>query len=362
MHKSKLPLLTWFWAIYLVVHDKGGKPARALSDVLEINYRTALRLLRKIREAMRARDSNYPLSGLVEMDDPYFGGRKTGTDGRGTGKTKVAIALSTDEEGKPRHLRMKVIDKVSIQEIHRVAEECIAKGSTILSDGHVSYKQLSKMGYQNISKNYYKEDKDEFLKWLHTVISNAKTFVEGTYHGLGSEYLQTYLDEFCYERIIHYVKVVMRMSIIVGDHVTMKFSAINRQFINEHILKTINQSIKLEHGDTFLSFYFQKNDILIFTGNLIEVTDIVHMTYKQMVPDDFLNYFIDFKNDLPIRISRWAEQDGLEYIYKELIEALFFRRIYRIPNQNKELFWEWRSVGVKMKMDHDFTFCKLELI
>jgi hypothetical protein len=63
MHNSKLPLLTWFWAIYLVVHDKRGKSALALSDVLEINYRTALRLLRKIREAMRAQDANYQLSG-----------------------------------------------------------------------------------------------------------------------------------------------------------------------------------------------------------------------------------------------------------------------------------------------------------
>jgi transposase-like protein len=198
MHKTKLPLQTWFWAMYLVVHDKRGKSALALSDVLEVNYRTALRLLRKIREAMRAQDANYQLSGLVEMDDAYFGGRKAGTDGRGTGKVKVAIALSTDEKGRPRHLRMKVIEKVSIEEIHRVAVECIAKGSTILSDGHVSYKQLKNMGYQHISKNYYKEDKDEFLKWLHTVISNAKAFVEGTYHGLGSEYLQTYLNEFCY--------------------------------------------------------------------------------------------------------------------------------------------------------------------
>lgn len=198
MHKTKLPLQTWFWAMYLVVHDKRGKSALALSDVLEVNYRTALRLLRKIREAMRVQDANCQLSGIVEMDDAYFGGRKTGTDGRGTGKTKVAIALSTDEEGRPRHLRMKVIEKVSIQEIHRVVEECIAKGSTIFSDGHSSYKQLNTMGYKHISKNYYQEDKDEFLKWLHTVISNAKAFVEGTYHGLGSEYLQTYLDEFCY--------------------------------------------------------------------------------------------------------------------------------------------------------------------
>lgn len=148
---------------------------------------------------MKQRDANYQLSGLVEMDDAYFGGRKKGTDGRGTTKAKVAIALSTDDMGRPRHLRMQVISNVTIEEIHRVVEACIKKGWTILSDGHVSYKQLKTIGYQHISKNFYKEDENKFLKWLHTIISNAKAYIEGTtYHGLGTKYLQTYLDEFCY--------------------------------------------------------------------------------------------------------------------------------------------------------------------
>jgi len=51
MHKSKLSLTTWVWAIYLVAHDKRGKSALSLSQILDINYRTALRLLRKIRVA-----------------------------------------------------------------------------------------------------------------------------------------------------------------------------------------------------------------------------------------------------------------------------------------------------------------------
>jgi transposase-like protein len=198
MHKTKLPLLKWFWAIYLVVHDKRGRSALSLADLLEVNYRTAWRMLHKIRRAMSEQDANYQLSGFVEMDDAYFGSPKKGKDGRGTTKAKVAVALSTDEEGRPRFLRMQVIDKVTIEEIHRVAKSCIAKGSTILSDGHSSYKQLKNIGYQHISKTYYKEDNEEFLKWLHTIISNAKAFVDGTYHGLGQKHLQAYLDEFCY--------------------------------------------------------------------------------------------------------------------------------------------------------------------
>ncbi len=43
----------------------------------------------------------------------------------------------------------------------------------------------------------HKEDPDH-LKWLHTIISNVKAFIGGTYHGLDKKHLQPYLGEFCY--------------------------------------------------------------------------------------------------------------------------------------------------------------------
>lgn len=197
MHKSKLSLLTWFWAIYLVAHDKRGRSALSIAQLLELNYRTAWRLLHKIRCAMSERDANYQLAGIVEMDDAYFGSPRPGTDGRGTTKTKVVVSLATDEQGNPRLARMHVIDQVTIAEINRVAQDCIVKGSTIVSDGHRSYNHLKELGYKHMSKVYYRAGTD-FLKWVHTIISNAKAYIDGTYHGLDATYLQAYLDEFCY--------------------------------------------------------------------------------------------------------------------------------------------------------------------
>jgi transposase-like protein len=198
MHKTKLSLTTWFWAIYLVAHDKRGKSALSLSVVLGLNYRTALRLMRKIREAMKERDSIYKLSGTVEMDDAYFGAPRKGKGGRGTDKSKAVIALSKDQLNHPAYLRIEMIDQVSIKEITRVAQSCVKPGSHIVSDGHRSYKPLSKAGYTHAARSYYKEDKEEFLKMLHNIIGNVKAFIQGTYHGLGSKYLQSYFDEFCF--------------------------------------------------------------------------------------------------------------------------------------------------------------------
>lgn len=198
MHKTKQPLLVWFWAIYLVAHDKRGRSALSLAQVLNLNYRTAWRLLHKIRSAMAERDGHYRLAGLVEMDDAYFGAPKSGTNGRGTTRQSVAIALQTDADGKPQYARMKVIGRVTIAEIHRVAQEVVASGATIISDGHTSYKRLPELGYQHVSQDFNKSDPEVFLKWVHVLIANTKAYIDGTYHGLGTRLMQSYLDEFCY--------------------------------------------------------------------------------------------------------------------------------------------------------------------
>ena len=147
---------------------------------------------------MKEHDSHYLLSGVVEMDDAYFGSPRKGKDGRGTDKAKAVIALFKDAKNHPAYLRIEVIDAVTIVEINRVTFACVEPGSKIVSDGHSSYKSLASKGYIHEPKVYYKEDKDEFLKMLHNIIGNAKAYIQGTYHGLGSKHLQSYFDEFCF--------------------------------------------------------------------------------------------------------------------------------------------------------------------
>jgi hypothetical protein len=133
-----------------------------------------------------------------EMDDACFGAPRKGKDGRGSDKSKAIIALSKDEHNRPSFLSIKVIDQVSIEEVQRVTKSSVKPGSKIVSDGHRSYKHVTEIGYAHDAKPYYKEDKEEFLKMLHTVISNVKAYIQGTYHGLGSKHLQSYFDEYCF--------------------------------------------------------------------------------------------------------------------------------------------------------------------
>jgi hypothetical protein len=66
MEKTRTDLIKWFLAIFIIAHDKRGVSATRLSEELEVTYKTAWLMLHKIRQAMRNRDANYTLAGIVE--------------------------------------------------------------------------------------------------------------------------------------------------------------------------------------------------------------------------------------------------------------------------------------------------------
>lgn len=197
MHRTHLPLTTWFWAIFLMGTDKRGISAVNLSEKLDICYESAWCLLRRIRAVMAEKDADYMLSGIVEFDDTYFGATSEGGKrGRGTAKTSVLVALSKDEKGKPQFLKMQVVADLKSATIGDFAMGNIRPGATIRSDAFGSYRKPLGENYDHQFEVYRSDS--EMLKWLHTIIGNAKAFVNGTFHGLAAGGLQRYLDEFCY--------------------------------------------------------------------------------------------------------------------------------------------------------------------
>lgn len=183
----------------MVSTDKRGHSALALRKELGIGYKAAWYLLHRIRISMMERDWDYMLSGIVEIDDAFFGAPKEGGKrGRGTAKAKVIAGLSVSEEGHPRFLKMEVANDLKSDSIVAFAEANIEAGSTISSDAYSSYKQLSCEGYDHKPQIFNPKADKEHLKWLHVIVSNAKAFINGTFHGLDGKYLQLYLSEFCY--------------------------------------------------------------------------------------------------------------------------------------------------------------------
>src|SRR4051812_49394389 len=73
-HKSSTSLHLWFYAMYLMTSTRCGISAKQLEREIGVNYKTALRMLQKIRTDLMAQDAG-PLSGKVEADETFIGGK-----------------------------------------------------------------------------------------------------------------------------------------------------------------------------------------------------------------------------------------------------------------------------------------------
>ena len=203
MHRTRTPLVKWFWAIFLVSSDKRGLSALALSRKIGIGLKCAWTMLHKIRKAMEARDAGYQLAGLIQVDDAFFkGGVSKGGDKRGRGSSKVpVIVMAAVKNEAVTFARMQVVDGVDGDGIKSVLAEHIAPGQTVLSDGFPAYNAVKDIGLLHVKEIVYPKQgapRYDVLKWVNILVSNAKAFILGTYHGVQKKHLQRYLDEFCY--------------------------------------------------------------------------------------------------------------------------------------------------------------------
>jgi transposase-like protein len=199
-HSTKVPLVKWFTALYFVGVDKGGISAERLSQYLAVSWNTASLMLRKLRHAMGQRDAGYLLTGLVELDTAYMGGRDTGGKrGKGSStKTAVLVACEASRDGEhARHLKMQVVTSENTQEAQRFCEGALTEKVALKTDGSPALRALGKQ-YALSAKVCSGALAKEWLHWVHIAISNAKRFLLGTYHGVSADRLQSYLDEFCY--------------------------------------------------------------------------------------------------------------------------------------------------------------------
>ncbi len=197
-HKTRTPLVKWFWAIYLASQDKGGVSAMRLAKQLELGYKTAWLMLHKIRRAMAQRDSRSTLSGFIEMDDAFFGGAHPGKRGRGAGNKSIVLVMIESKAEHAGFISMQTLDSMKRTEVEPVVKDQIEPGQTIRTDGFKSFLHLSELGHQHIGTPVPSQQAAEELPWVHLAISNAKRFLLGTYHGVSHKHLQRYLDECCY--------------------------------------------------------------------------------------------------------------------------------------------------------------------
>jgi transposase-like protein len=201
---SKLPLTTWFAAIYHLTQGKGGISSVELGRRLGVKQGTAWLMKHKLMRAMQAREAAKPkLSGRVELDDTYLGGERSGGKrGRGAaGKTPVIAAVETTAERKPRRLRLTVVKGFRKKEVEKVAKRDLAPGTTVVSDGLSCWPAVEKAGcahFPMATGSGRRAARWSPFKWVNTVRGNVKAALAGTYRHVSPRHAQSYLASFAY--------------------------------------------------------------------------------------------------------------------------------------------------------------------
>jgi len=221
-HGTRKKLKLWFKALWWFTTRKTGISAMTLKALLGLgSYDTAWTWLHKLRSCT-IRDGREKLSGEVEVDEIFIGGRQSGKRGRGS-ENKLAVVVAAEKNGKGiGRIRLQVVENCSGDELMPFIQANVASGSTVMTDGWRGYNDLEKEGYRHQQVFQAKtENKESVLPGVHLVASLIKRLFLGTYHGrMDRNHLQRYLDEYAF-----------------------RFNRKNTKFVGKRFYRIVQQSV-----------------------------------------------------------------------------------------------------------------------
>jgi transposase len=198
-HKSATPLRLWFYAVFLVAQTRCGNSAKQLERELGVTYKTAWRMFNKIRK-MLAEDDGPPLSGTVEMDETYVGGKRRGTSKGRPGKESHKTPVFGMAERKGRVVA-KAVPNAGQAAIFPHVKKKVLPESMIYTDEYAVYAPLQHHGYKH-KRIRHKEEVyvagDVHTNTIEGSWSLLKRGIGGVYHSVSSKHLQGYLDEYSF--------------------------------------------------------------------------------------------------------------------------------------------------------------------
>lgn len=192
---SHLPLWKWFLATYMMIESRKGMSANQLKRSLGVSYKTAWYLCHRIRWAM-GEGTEPKLTGTVEVDETYVGGKTRGSQNVLANKTMVLGAIERDGrvvfrvEGRKRANR-EILHSFVEDVVHEDAE-------AIYTDEHYGYQGI---GDENTRHETVSHSQEEWVRGdvstqsIESVWSLLDRSVIGSFHQISTKHLPAYLDE-----------------------------------------------------------------------------------------------------------------------------------------------------------------------
>lgn len=213
--QCRIPLKKLLWIIKLFELDVS---AHRIAVQVGLSYPTVLRICHLIRRALLAAESDFWVSGEVELDESYFGGRRKGKRGRGAAG-KVPVFGILERNGK---VKVTVVKDVTAESLLNQTVKMVRRGSIIYTDKFRGYDALMFCGYRHLRVDHGKR------------FANGKVYINGLegfwhyakerlakFHGVSKEYFPGYLNEMAF-RFNHrheniFENLVKRVTNLVQD-------------------------------------------------------------------------------------------------------------------------------------------------
>jgi transposase-like protein len=197
-HASHLPLYKWFMAIALLVDAKKSMSALQLQRHLGINYRTAWYMAHRIREAMTEGEGP-KLTGVVEVDEVYLGGKQRGQKGKL--KNKDVVIGIRERKGPARlvhteNAKAGTVYEVVAKHISKDAQATMTDENPIYNFRMTQFKNARHGRIRHKSGIYVQGD--VHTNTVESTFSLFKRALIGSFHQVSIKHLQRYLNEFGY--------------------------------------------------------------------------------------------------------------------------------------------------------------------
>ena len=211
---TNYPLRTWFKVAYLMATAKKGISALHIQRIIGCgSYKTAWYMCHRLRAAMKQGGMFNPpkLSGEVEVDETFIGGKAKNRHGRGIGGGKKKGEGGTGKMGKvgvigaiarKGNIVCQVIERVDAKTLERFVAATVSDDvSLVATDEYVGYKHLRAAGIPHETVSH---TKGEYVRGnVHTANLDSfwsllKRGVVGTFHKVSKDHLPLYLNEFSF--------------------------------------------------------------------------------------------------------------------------------------------------------------------
>lgn len=214
MHKTRTPLRVWFLAMYFMSCDKRGVSALQFSKRTGVSYYVAWTMLHKIRKAMEEGDSGFEGLAMLQLNGSHFTRGPGGDKRRREAGSARIIVRASPRKSELGHALMRVEhcrdNKSDCANQPGGAAPCGQESPNVSDERNTARIERSKSPRQDFSPQ-------KLQGWLQVIVSNARSFLLGTFHGIGGKHLQRYLDEFCFRFNRRYLEATIFESLVAAS-------------------------------------------------------------------------------------------------------------------------------------------------